>query len=159
MLLPWGRLALNDAIYPHTGGAALTRAYVEEDCAAAYESGGVAYARDAFDGLSLMAKVAESDARRSARMLSRRPPAATAEPGAPASKRAARRARKAGANSAPAPSAPDGIARCPVMNGSVDAPPAAVAPAAIFCHDSGAVWSQPQMFAPSAGADAWGAQA
>ncbi len=41
------------------GGAALTRAYVEEDCAAAYESGKVAYARDAFDGLSLMGKVAE----------------------------------------------------------------------------------------------------
>jgi len=39
------------------GGAALTRAYVEEDCAAAYEGGRVAYARDAFDGLALMDKV------------------------------------------------------------------------------------------------------
>ena len=39
------------------GGAALTRKYVEEDCSAAYGSGGVAYARDAFDGLSLMDKV------------------------------------------------------------------------------------------------------
>ncbi len=39
------------------GGAALTRNYVETDCAAAYSSGQVAYARDAFDGLSLMDKV------------------------------------------------------------------------------------------------------
>ncbi|MGE5548784.1 MAG: methionine synthase [Solirubrobacterales bacterium] len=41
------------------GGAALTRKYVEEDCHQAYGSGRVAYARDAFDGLDLMAKVAE----------------------------------------------------------------------------------------------------
>ena len=40
------------------GGAALTRKYVEEDCRRAYGSGRVAYARDAFDGLDLMAKVA-----------------------------------------------------------------------------------------------------
>ncbi|HUC18562.1 MAG TPA: methionine synthase [Acetobacteraceae bacterium] len=39
------------------GGAALTRRYVEEDCVASYASGRVAYARDAFDGLSLMEKV------------------------------------------------------------------------------------------------------
>jgi len=39
------------------GGAALTRNYVEEDCVAAYASGRVAYARDAFDGLHLMDKV------------------------------------------------------------------------------------------------------
>ncbi len=39
------------------GGAALTRAYVEEDCWKAYAEGPVAYARDAFDGLSLMDKV------------------------------------------------------------------------------------------------------
>ncbi|MCB2055300.1 MAG: cobalamin-dependent protein, partial [Geminicoccaceae bacterium] len=39
------------------GGAALTRAYVEDDCAKAYGSGQVAYARDAFDGLGLMNKV------------------------------------------------------------------------------------------------------
>jgi 5-methyltetrahydrofolate--homocysteine methyltransferase len=39
------------------GGAALTRGYVEEDCVAAYGCGRVAYARDAFDGLALMAKV------------------------------------------------------------------------------------------------------
>ncbi|MGI9416907.1 MAG: methionine synthase [Geminicoccaceae bacterium] len=39
------------------GGAALTRQYVEEDCANAYGTGGVAYARDAFDGLHLMDKI------------------------------------------------------------------------------------------------------
>lgn len=39
------------------GGAALTRAYVEDECSASYSTGNVAYARDAFDGLSLMDKV------------------------------------------------------------------------------------------------------
>ncbi len=39
------------------GGAALTRNYVEDACVAAYSSGRVAYARDAFDGLHLMDKV------------------------------------------------------------------------------------------------------
>jgi len=39
------------------GGAALTRGYVESDCARAYGPGRVAYARDAFDGLDLMDKV------------------------------------------------------------------------------------------------------
>ncbi len=42
------------------GGAALTRKFVEEDCVDAYATcGRVAYARDAFDGLDLMGKVAE----------------------------------------------------------------------------------------------------
>jgi 5-methyltetrahydrofolate--homocysteine methyltransferase len=41
------------------GGAALTRRYVDEDCAEAYGDGAVAYARDAFDGLALMDRVAE----------------------------------------------------------------------------------------------------
>jgi len=41
------------------GGAALTRAYVEEDCVESYGSGRVAYAQDAFDGLDLMNKLAE----------------------------------------------------------------------------------------------------
>ncbi len=41
------------------GGAALTRAYVEEDCRAAYGTGRVAYAQDAFAGLDLMNKVTE----------------------------------------------------------------------------------------------------
>jgi 5-methyltetrahydrofolate--homocysteine methyltransferase len=36
------------------GGAALTRGYVDSDCAKAYGTGRVAYARDAFDGLGLM---------------------------------------------------------------------------------------------------------
>ena len=40
------------------GGAALTRAYVEEDCVQTYGGGRVAYAGDAFDGLMLMDKVA-----------------------------------------------------------------------------------------------------
>ncbi|SIT00488.1 methionine synthase [Insolitispirillum peregrinum] len=44
------------------GGAALTRKFVEEDCRQAYAghggAGNVAYARDAFDGLDLMARVA-----------------------------------------------------------------------------------------------------
>jgi 5-methyltetrahydrofolate--homocysteine methyltransferase len=39
------------------GGAALTRAYVEDDCHKAYGDGPVAYARDAFDGLMLMDRV------------------------------------------------------------------------------------------------------
>jgi 5-methyltetrahydrofolate--homocysteine methyltransferase len=42
------------------GGAALTRKYVEEDCVASYGAGRVAYARDAFDGLDLMARVANN---------------------------------------------------------------------------------------------------
>ena len=39
------------------GGAALTRNYVEDECARAYACGRVAYARDAFDGLHLMDRV------------------------------------------------------------------------------------------------------
>jgi 5-methyltetrahydrofolate--homocysteine methyltransferase len=39
----------------------LTRNYVEDDCVAAYASGRVAYARDAFDGLHLMDKVTGND--------------------------------------------------------------------------------------------------
>lgn len=43
------------------GGAALTRNYVEEDCVAAYApTGRVAYARDAFDGLTLMDQIAQN---------------------------------------------------------------------------------------------------
>jgi 5-methyltetrahydrofolate--homocysteine methyltransferase len=42
------------------GGAALTRNFVEDDCTRVYASGRVAYARDAFDGLSLMEKVTSS---------------------------------------------------------------------------------------------------
>ena len=43
------------------GGAALTRGYVENDCAEAYSTGRVAYARDAFDGLSLMSKIVSGE--------------------------------------------------------------------------------------------------
>lgn len=43
------------------GGAALTRAYVEDDCVRAYTGGRVAYAQDAFSGLDLMKKVANGD--------------------------------------------------------------------------------------------------
>jgi 5-methyltetrahydrofolate--homocysteine methyltransferase len=43
------------------GGAALTRRYVEEDCAAAYAAGRVAYAGDAFDGLALMDRIVGGD--------------------------------------------------------------------------------------------------
>jgi 5-methyltetrahydrofolate--homocysteine methyltransferase len=43
------------------GGAALTRHYVETDCVSAYDSGRVAYARDAFDGLDLMQKIVAND--------------------------------------------------------------------------------------------------
>ena len=43
------------------GGAALTRRYVEEDCVKSYGCGRVAYARDAFDGLSLMQKICAGD--------------------------------------------------------------------------------------------------
>ena len=39
------------------GGAALTRAYVDDDCVAAYGPGRVAYAKDAFGGLTLMKEV------------------------------------------------------------------------------------------------------
>lgn len=39
------------------GGAALTRAFVEEDCYKAYGGRPVAYARDAFEGLALMDKI------------------------------------------------------------------------------------------------------
>lgn len=43
------------------GGAALTRKYVEEDCLKSYAGQGVAYARDAFDGLDLMNKVRKDE--------------------------------------------------------------------------------------------------
>jgi 5-methyltetrahydrofolate--homocysteine methyltransferase len=43
------------------GGAALTRAYVEDDCVKSYACGRVAYAGDAFDGLTLMDRVVNGD--------------------------------------------------------------------------------------------------
>ena len=50
---------LGVAVPVFLGGAALTRKYVEEDCATAYGSGGVAYASDAFSGLNLMSTVVD----------------------------------------------------------------------------------------------------
>ncbi|MEZ5824618.1 MAG: methionine synthase [Geminicoccaceae bacterium] len=57
------------------GGAALTRAYVEEDCASAYGDGRVTYARDAFDGLNLMDLIARGglDEHIAQRRAARRP--------------------------------------------------------------------------------------
>ncbi|MCA1940660.1 MAG: methionine synthase [Caenispirillum bisanense] len=70
------------------GGAALTRAYVETDCVNAYGAKRVAYARDAFDGLNLMARIAdgqfdavlqEAQAKRAAKPSSRNPAKVAAE--------------------------------------------------------------------------------
>ena len=43
------------------GGAALTRRYVEEDCSASYTGGHVSYARDAFEGLTMMKHIVAGD--------------------------------------------------------------------------------------------------
>jgi len=56
-LIELSRLGLRTPVL--LGGAALTRNYVEEDCVQAYAGGEVAYARDAFDGLHLMDKIAD----------------------------------------------------------------------------------------------------
>jgi len=48
------------------GGAALTRAYVEEDCRRIYQ-GALYYAKDAFEGLSTMARIMEGEATPAAR--------------------------------------------------------------------------------------------
>ncbi len=70
------------------GGAALTRNYVETDCVSAYGAKRVAYARDAFDGLNLMARIAdgqfdtvlqEAQAKRAAKPASRNPAKVAAE--------------------------------------------------------------------------------
>ncbi len=74
------------------GGAALTRKYVEEDCRKTYGSGRVAYARDAFDGLDLMAKVADGgfDAHVAARAAQPHRPGAPGRPPAEAAGPASR---------------------------------------------------------------------
>ena len=41
------------------GGAALNRKFVENDCAKAYGKGKVAYAKDAFDSLTIMSKISD----------------------------------------------------------------------------------------------------
>jgi 5-methyltetrahydrofolate--homocysteine methyltransferase len=74
------------------GGAALTRAFVEEDCFKAYGEAPVAYARDAFDGLALMDKVVaggfeahcRARAARNDRRSTKRPRTLDALEGAPA---------------------------------------------------------------------------
>ena len=109
------------------GGAALTRRYVEEDCAAAYSAGRVAYARDAFDGLTLMGAVSEGrfDAALAEARARRRPPPPAADPPARAEKtppeaRApaapARRAREGDQGPVPEPAAwgPRTIDRVPL---------------------------------------------
>ena len=74
------------------GGAALTRAYVEQDLAEVYE-GEVRYARDAFEGLRLMDAVAmaRSTAGRVGERAARAAPAAGPGQGAPGRRRRARR--------------------------------------------------------------------
>ncbi len=57
------------------GGAALTRSYVESDCRALYQ-GPLFYAKDAFEGLELMERIAAGESRPEAR--ARRPGAKTA---------------------------------------------------------------------------------
>ncbi len=56
-LIELSRLGISTPVM--LGGAALTRNYVEDDCVRAYAGGEVAYARDAFDGLHLMDKIAD----------------------------------------------------------------------------------------------------
>lgn len=90
------------------GGAALTRSFVEGDCRAAYVQGRVAYARDAFDGLELMARVAGSSfddfiaANVSHRPAKAKPAPVPAQPAAPGDL-AARRRELAGEAKPPKP--------------------------------------------------------
>ena len=70
------------------GGAALTRAYVEQDLHEIYE-GEVRYARDAFEGLRLMDALIARQARRARRVAAR----AEAAPGAGDARSAARSSR------------------------------------------------------------------
>ena len=86
------------------GGAALTRRYVDEDCADAYGAGAVAYARDAFDGLALMDKVAgnafsahvaQERARRARRPAGRKRLGCAADPAAAGIDRGELRIRRA----------------------------------------------------------------
>jgi 5-methyltetrahydrofolate--homocysteine methyltransferase len=89
------------------GGAALTRAFVEEDCVQAYGSHGrVAYARDAFDGLDLMAKVVDGHFDAHLQTLQE--------------KRANRPSRKNKAANANAVQAPDGAEAHKIVDRPVD---------------------------------------
>lgn len=99
------------------GGAALTRAYVETDCVASYGSGRVAYAGDAFDGLTLMDQVvggsfdqqlAIQQAKRAGRAVNRRRVLgqATSATVGPVDKDAARARRTRLAEGVPVPTPP-----------------------------------------------------
>lgn len=99
------------------GGAALTRAYVETDCVASYGSGRVAYAGDAFDGLTLMDQVvggsfdqqlAIQQAKRAGRAVNRRRVLgqATSATIGPVDKDAARARRARLAEGVPVPTPP-----------------------------------------------------
>jgi 5-methyltetrahydrofolate--homocysteine methyltransferase len=77
------------------GGAALTRRYVEEDCRAAYAPGRVDYARDAFDGLDLMADIVAGGEGEPAKPKTERPKAEKAEVKAPPAERVEPEARPA----------------------------------------------------------------
>jgi 5-methyltetrahydrofolate--homocysteine methyltransferase len=87
------------------GGAALTRKYVEDDLRCIYD-GAVFYARDAFDGLSLMGEICEGRAPRSTKRV-----AAAVAVGTHAV------AARIGGE--------DSTARAPVVEGNVGQPPSA----------------------------------
>ncbi|MEV0647258.1 methionine synthase [Phytomonospora sp. NPDC050363] len=95
------------------GGAALTRAYVEDDLRDLFEEGEVHYARDAFEGLSLMDRV----------MTARRggAPVVDAERQAVLDQRRARRARHKSVAVAEAPDLDDTSVRADITYG-VDIP-------------------------------------
>nr|WP_184788786.1 methionine synthase [Phytomonospora endophytica] len=95
------------------GGAALTRSYVEDDLRDLYEGGEVHYARDAFEGLSLMDRV----------MTARRggAPVIDAERQAVLEQRRARRARHKDIVVADAPDLDDTSVRADIRYG-VDVP-------------------------------------
>jgi len=91
------------------GGAALTRAFVEDDLREMFEGGEVHYAKDAFEGLSLMDKV----------MTARRggAPVVDAERQAKIEQRRARRAKHAALVSDSAPSLSDDSVRSDIAMG------------------------------------------
>ncbi|SNT58722.1 5-methyltetrahydrofolate--homocysteine methyltransferase [Asanoa hainanensis] len=97
------------------GGAALTRSYVEDDLRSLYVGGEVHYARDAFEGLSLMDRV----------MTARRGGAPVVDPAREAAlaARRARRERQRAQVSADLPSLADDSVRSDVAT-SVDIPTA-----------------------------------
>ena len=98
------------------GGAALTRAYVEDDLREMFDGGQVHYAKDAFEGLTLMDRLMES--RRTGA------PVVDAERQARVEQRRARRARHAALVSDTAPSLDDDTVRSDVAaDAEVPTPP------------------------------------